>query len=355
MDGQLPERILIVDDEEVLRRLMARWLTPEQYHCATAESAEEAWALMQRTPVALVVLDINMTGMSGMALLRLIMDTFPETAVIMVTGVDDRSIATEALQIGAYGYLIKPFERNELIINVVNALKRRQLVTSRLRYEHELEETIRTRTSEIRATQEEVTLTLIAAMQQRDGETGAHIQRMGHYARVLACQLHWSPSDADNMRLAAPMHDIGKIGVPDAVLRKPGKLTPEEFFVITQHTLIGEEILRDAKSPLLQLARTIALSHHEKWDGSGYPLGLSGDAIPQSAQIVAVADVFDALTHDRVYRPAFAEAEALEMMRQERGFHFSPDVFDAFLIIFPRFQQINDEFAETFALISSGR
>ena len=355
MKTPLPDRILIVDDEEALRRLVSRWLEHEHYDCATAESGEQAWEMMQSTPFALVVLDINMRGMTGMALLRRITDSFPETSVIMVTGVDDRSIATEALHIGAYGYLIKPFERNELIINVVNALRRRQLVINGLRYEHELEETIRARTSEIRATQEEVTLTLIAAMQVRDEETGAHIRRMGQYAMVLARELGWNAIDADNMRLAAPMHDIGKIGIPDAVLCKPGSLTPEEFTIITNHTRIGEEILHNAQSALLQLARRIAFAHHEKWDGSGYPLGLAGEAIPECARIVAIADVFDALTHDRVYRPAFAEEQALAMMQQQRGVHFAPEVFDAFIAVLPRFQQINLEFAEEDERLSPAR
>jgi putative two-component system response regulator len=351
MDTQQSYRILIVDDEAVLRRIMARWLEREHYRYAEAESAEQAWEMMQQTHFALVVLDIKMAGMSGMALLRRIIATFPETAVIMVTGVDDRSTATEALHVGAYGYLIKPFECNELMINVVNALERRQLVLSSRRYARELEETILARTSEIRATQEEVTLTLIDAMRQRDGETGAHIKRMGHFAMVLADALGWSRLDMESIRLAAPMHDIGKIGIPDAVLRKPGKLTPEEFAVMTEHTRIGEAILHAAKSPLLQLARIIALLHHEKWDGSGYPQGLAGEAIPECAQIVAVADIFDALTHDRVYRPAFSATQALEMMQQVRDSHFSPKIFDAFLTVLRRFQQINREFAEEDTLL----
>ena len=336
-------RILIVDDEEPLRRMMARWLQREQYHCEQAASSEQAWEIMQHTSFSLVILDIMMTGVSGLVLLGQIAEQFPDTAVIMVTGVDDRATAIDALHLGASGYLIKPFDMNELLIDIVNALERRRLILERNQYESELEEIIFERTAEIRATQEEVTLTLTAAMQQRHGETGAHIKRIGLYSMVLAKALDWTDLDAETIRLAAPMHDIGKIGVPDSVLLKPGKLTDDEFAAIAQHTVIGANILADATSALLQLARSIALSHHEKWDGSGYPYGVCGDAIPVSAQIVAVVDVYDALTHDRVYRKAYPEMVALAMMREGRGAHFSPLIFDIFMRCLPQLRAIGDD------------
>lgn len=341
MESFQDERILIVDDEEPLRNLMARWLLREKFKCEQADCAQSAWLKMQESSFSLVILDIMMIGMSGMELLRMITESFPDTAVIMVTGVDDRATAIEALHLGASGYLIKPFEMNELLIDIVNALERRRLILERKSHEQELEGIILERTTEIRATQEEVTLTLIAAMQHRDGETGSHIKRIGLYSMILAKALGSSDYDAQQIRLAAPMHDIGKIGVPDAVLLKPGKLTAEEFAAISQHTTIGASILADATSSLLKLARSIALSHHEKWNGTGYPFGLKKEAIPLSAQIVAVVDVYDALTHNRVYRPAFAENKALEIMREGRGKHFSPELFDVFYQSLPKFRNIS--------------
>ena len=349
----LRHHILIVDDEEFLRRLVARQLDLSGYECALAASGEEAWEMLQRVEYQLAVLDIKMPGMSGLELLEKVRQVRPDTAVIMVTGVDDRPTAIHALQLGAYGYIIKPFEANELAINVANALERRRLVMVSRDHERELEQKVSERTAELRATQEEITLRLVAASEHRDDETGAHIRRMGLYASAMVAQLGWKGRALEDMRLAAPMHDIGKIGVPDTVLRKPGKLTAEEFEIIKTHTLIGAKILAGATSPLLVMACEIALSHHEKWDGSGYPHGLAGEAIPLSARVVAVADVYDAMTHDRVYRPAIPEAKTLEVMREGRGKHFDPAVLDVFMDVLSQFRKIRKEGDESCAVAHS--
>jgi putative two-component system response regulator len=345
--GYEPRRgILIVDDEEPLRRLVSRQIARDGYRCALAASGEEAWEMLQREEYSLVVLDIRMPGISGMELLEKIRRTRPDTAVIMVTGVADRPTAIAALHLGAYGYIIKPFEANELAINVANALERRRLVMSSQDREQELEQKVSERTAEVRATQEEITLRLVAAAEHRDDETGAHVKRIGMYCSSIMAQLGWRGRMLEDIRLAAPMHDIGKIGVSDVVLRKPGKLTPEEFESIKKHTLIGADILAGATSPLLCMAAEIALSHHEKWDGGGYPRSLSGQAIPLAACVVAVADVYDAMTHDRIYRPAISEAQTLKVMRTGRGRHFAPAVFDAFMDILSQFQKIRQEINE---------
>ena len=334
------DKILVADDEAHIGRLLVRWLSAEGYDCVHVLRAEDALPLLAQQEFSLAVLDIMMPGMSGMELLAKLRDIHPDVAVIMVTAVDDRSTSVRALQLGAYGYVIKPFEANEIIINVVNALERRRLVLESLDYERGLEQKVLERTAEVRATQEELVVRLVEASEFRDEETGAHIKRMGMYAAAIADELGWPADAVGDIRLAAPMHDIGKIGVPDAILLKPGKLTPEEFEEIKKHPLVGAQILRASNAPLLRMAQDIALSHHEKLDGRGYPNGLSGDAIPISARIVAIGDVYDALVHDRVYRPAMSEEQAVGIITEGRGSHFDPDVFDAFIKLLPQFRAI---------------
>ncbi|MGD1000281.1 MAG: HD domain-containing phosphohydrolase [Candidatus Brocadiia bacterium] len=339
-------RILVVDDEECLRRLVSRQLDLDGYECTTAASGDEAWDLLQRAEYSLVVLDITMPGMSGLELLEKVRNARPDTAVIVVTGVDDRPTAIRALQLGAYGYIVKPFEANELVANVANALERRRLVMALRRHEQEFEQKVSERTAEVRATQEAIILRLLASAERRDEATGAGTRRIGLYAWQIAQQLGWEGRELEDIRLAAPMHDIGKIGVPDAILRKPGKLTAEEFEIMKRHTVIGAQMLSGEEAPLLRMARDIALWHHEKWDGNGYIHALAGDAIPLSARIVAVASVYDAMTHNRVYRPAIPETQTLEVMREGRGKHFAPAVFDAFMEGVSEFRKIREEISE---------
>jgi len=353
MADKLKHRILVVDDEEFLRRLVARQLSLDGYDCALAASGEEAWEILQREEYSLIVLDITMLGMSGLELLEKVRQACPDTAVIMVTVVDDRPTAIHALQLGAYGYIIKPFESNELAINVANALERRRLVIASQCHEQELEQKVSERTAEVRATQEEITLRLVTASQYRDEETGAHIRRMGLYAAALAEAAGWHARAAVDIRLAAPMHDVGKIGVPDRILRKPGKLTDEEYETMKTHATIGAGMLEGSDILLLNTAKEIALSHHEKWDGSGYPQGLTGEAIPECARIVAIADVYDALVHDRVYRPAFPEEEALAIMTEGKGQHFAPKFFESFLRILPALRRIREEMPDSAAVAGS--
>jgi putative two-component system response regulator len=266
----------------------------------------------------------------------------PDIAFIMLTAVDDHRTAVHALELGAFGFIIKPFEANELFINVTNSLRRRELEMERNQYEERLELQVRERTAEIRATQEQVIIHLVTASGYRDEETGEHIRRMGEYAAILAEAVGWDAKATDEMRLAASMHDVGKIGVSDAILRKPGKLSSEEFELMKEHTRIGARILEGSQIALLNLAHDIALYHHEKWNGGGYPLGLRGDDIPLCARIVAVCDVYDALVSDRVYRPAMPEAKALAIIREGRGEHFDPHILDLFLEQLPRFHAIQE-------------
>ncbi len=336
-------RILVVDDEVYITEILARWLEAAGYSCERAHSAEEALSLLAADRFELVVSDVMMPGMSGIELLEQVRAEHRDLAMIMATAVDDRSTAISTLRLGAYGYLIKPLDEDDVVINVAQALERRRLHMLDRQYQSQLEQEVRDRTNEIRQVREEVSLMLVSVSEFRDMDTGAHVRRMGLYAEALAVELGWGREIADDLRLVAPMHDVGKIGVPDSVLLKPGRLTDEEFEVIKGHASIGASILNRHDLPLLDLAGEIALSHHERWDGSGYPHGRVGESIPRAARLVAIVDVYDALVHDRVYRAALPEEEAIAIMKKGRGSHFDPAIFDVFVELLPDLRRIRQQ------------
>ena len=352
--------ILIVDDEEPIRRLLGYLLEPHGYKVALAGEAREARQRMESGSYALVLCDVNMPGESGMDLIRHILTQYPSTAVIMITGLDSPVLANAALDMGAFGYVIKPFEANEVLINVANALRRRKLEIENAMHRENLEEVVRTRTialqqalewlerseKELRLSREETIQRLAIAAEYRDSSTAQHIQRMSHYCELLARRYGLSPERCDLIRTASPMHDIGKIGTPDHVLLKPGKFTPEEFKVITQHTEIGYRILAGSDSELLKVAALIAWTHHERFDGTGYPRGLKGETIPLEGRITAIADNFDALTTQRVYKPAYDFDHAKDLMLRGRGKHFDPELLDIFFDSMEEITRIYDQFAD---------
>lgn len=336
-------RVLILDDETHICEILSRSLASHGYSCQVAASAKEAWQRLQESEFALLISDISMPGESGLDFLVRVKHHFKhQVAVLMITAVDDHGTAVSALERGAYGYLIKPFEENEVLINVANALERRRLTLESRDYAQRLEKEVRQRTADVRNREAEIVLRLISASEYRDDETGAHIRRVGLYVGILAAEAGRKDEDVDLIQLAAPMHDVGKIGVPDAILRKPGKLTAEEFERVKEHTVIGARILSGSNIPLLRIAHEIAYCHHERWDGTGYPRGLSGEQIPQCARLVAIVDVYDALVSDRPYRPAFPNEQAVSMMTAERGTHFDPRLFDIFLTMLPGFHQARE-------------
>jgi putative two-component system response regulator len=339
--------LLIVDDEPFVTDVVSRWLAGEGHRCATAGSAEEALELLQQSEFDLVVSDIGLPGASGLDLLAEIGRRHHDVAVLMQTAVDDRETAIAALRHGAFGYLIKPLNEQEVIIAVTGALERQRARILARDYQKTLELAVRDRTREIRRAREEISLLLVTISEFRDIDTGAHVRRMGLFAEALARALGWDDHLQQQLRLAAPMHDVGKIAVPDSILLKPGRLSPGEFEEIKKHVEVGERILSGSDVPLLAIAREIARAHHERWDGSGYPDGLRGTEIPAPARLVAVLDVYDALTNDRVYRPAMDEEDALRLMRAERGAHFDPEFFDAFERILPELRDIRWQAAET--------
>ncbi len=212
---------------------------------------------------------------------------------------------------------------------------------------HHLEKEVHKRTKTIRDREEEIALRLVCAADSRDdGETGSHIRRLGLYSELMAKKLGWPQDKVDEIRIAAPMHDIGKIGIPDRILRKPGKLTEEEYEIMKRHPLIGSQILSDSHSPLVNMAEEICLGHHERWDGTGYPFGLSGEQIPISARIVALVDVFDALIHKRVYKDEIELSEAINIMQKGRGSHFDPELFDLFVTLKDQMKKISEDYQD---------
>ncbi|HET8563166.1 MAG TPA: HD domain-containing phosphohydrolase [Candidatus Binatia bacterium] len=358
-----PMEVLIVDDEAPVLRLLSRVLEQYGYACTSAADSREARSHLQDKEFALMLCDVNMPNESGLDLAKHVLAQYPNTAVVMVTGVDDPHIAHAALEIGAYGYILKPFQSNEVLIDVANALRRRRLEIENRAYRENLEQTIRTRTAalqqafewlertekELRLSREETIQRLAIAAEFRDNSTARHIQRMSHYCGLLARRYGLDPEQCELIRTASPMHDIGKIGTPDHVLLKPGSFTPDEFKVICQHAEIGYRILSGSGAELLKTAAIIAWTHHERYDGTGYPRGLAGEAIPLEGRIAAIADAFDALTSKRVYKPAFSMDHAVDIMRKHRGNHFDPALLDVFFDSMDDVLMIRDQYSDSFS------
>jgi len=333
-------RVLIVDDESDARTTVCRWLTRAGFQCGEAASGREAIARLHDQETHLLTLDISVPDRSGLEILSQIKQRWPDTEVLVLTALEETATAVEAMTLGAYGYLLKPIGSSELIFQAKKALERRDLIVERRHYTATLEAKVRQQMQAIRLAHEETILRLLSASRYRDEETGTHVRRTGLYCELFTEVLGWPSDQVQNIRLAAPMHDLGKIGIPDAILQKPGKLTPQEFAVMKTHTVIGAQMLEGSESEILQMAHEIAMSHHERWDGTGYPRGLAGLAIPESARILAIVDVFDALTHHRVYHEALPENQAMEIMEQGRGKHFDPFLFSVFLSLLPEIRRI---------------
>lgn len=352
--------LLVVDDEEAIRRVLGYLLTSHGYTVEFAVDARDARQKLKTQPFALMLCDVNMPGESGMDLVRNVLADHPDTAAIMVTGLDSSVLANAAIEVGAFGYIVKPFETNEVLINIANALRRRRLELENRFHRESLEDIVRTRTialqqaldwlerseKELRLSREETIQRLAIAAEFRDSATAQHIQRMSHYCELLARRTGLSAERCDLIRTASPMHDIGKIGTPDQVLLKPGKFTQEEFDVIAQHAEIGYRILSGSDAELLKVAAVIAYTHHERFDGTGYPRGLKGVAIPIEGRIASIADAFDALTTQRVYKPAFEISHAIELMLKHRGEHFDPELLDVFVASADELTRIHNQYAD---------
>ncbi len=327
--------VVVVDDQTAGRNILERLIRSidPSLRVLTFENPLRALESIRRETPDLVLTDYVMPGMDGVAFTR-VLRTIPDCAdvpLVVVTVVDDRNIRYEALDAGATDFLNRPIDQHECRARCRNLLTLRgqqKIISNRA---HWLEQQVQSATEAIQARERETLLRLAKAGEYRDEGTGNHVLRIARYSRMMAEALSLGAQECEDIELAAPMHDIGKVGIPDRILLKPGRLTDDEFRVIREHARIGYEILKDSPSHYLQLGATIALSHHERFDGSGYPHGIAGAEIPLAARIVAVADVFDALTSARPYKRPWSVAAAVQHIRGLSGSHFDPDCVGAFL------------------------
>lgn len=343
------EHILIVDDEPVNLKLLDKMLSGQGYESlALVEDPREVIARYQAERPSLILLDINMPHLDGyqvMEQLKALKDPLLPPIVIL-TAQHGKDYLLRALAAGARDFVTKPFDRNELLMRVRNLLDAQ--MAHRLVHDQKamLEDMVKARTEELHRTRLEVVQRLGMAAEYRDEETGNHILRMSHMCALLARATGWPEADCDLILNASPMHDIGKIGIPDAVLLKPGPFEPHEWEIMKSHALIGGKLLEGDNSTLMCMAREIALTHHEKWDGSGYPNGLAGEAIPQAGRIAALADVFDALTSVRPYKKAWTVEAAVDSIKENQGKQFDPALVEVFLRELPGVLAIRERFAE---------
>ena len=333
-------KILVVDDEDRNLRLMTLLLTSFGYDVLTASNGEEALEKVHDIPPDVILLDVMMPQIDGLEVARQLKRE-EETKIIpivMVTALNEVEDRVKALEAGADDFLNKPVDKTELRARVQSLLKVKACNDHMRNYQKELETEVAKRTIQLRQTLKklkEVSLESIChlcrAAEYKDENTGDHIKRMSHYTSAVARKMGLNKQTVEDLLYTAPMHDAGKIGIPDHILLKPGKLNDKEWEIMKQHTIIGAQILAGSGAKFIKLARIIAISHHEKWDGTGYPEGLKGPRIPLVGRIAAIADVFDALTSSRPYRmKPFSLEEAFHYIKKERGRHFAPEVVDAF-------------------------
>jgi putative two-component system response regulator len=320
-------RVLIVENDSGFGPLIAGMLRAGAYEPTLCRSGEAAVQLAAGGEFEVAICALDVPGEEGLELLERLRAAAPETAIVVTSADDDVGIAATATELGVYGYLIKPFDHNQLLITLDGAIHRRELEREAERRNGELREAV----AELSLSRHETIARLMRALELRDGDIGAHVERIGVLAETFAGWVGVDPGRARMIGLAARMHDIGKIGVPDRILLKRGPLDSAERRAVERHPEIGREILWGSRTELLRLATTIAATHHEWHDGSGYPAGLSGERIPHEGRLAAIVDVFDALHSDRCYRPALEPAEALAVLRDGRGSQFDPELFDAFM------------------------
>jgi putative two-component system response regulator len=331
-----PARILIVDDQEQNVKLLSRILEKSGYEqVVSTTDSSEALALYKQLNPDLVLLDVHMSGKDGFAVLEEIVahggpDKVP---VLMVTADDSAEVKRRALALGAKDFVGKPFDSAEVLLRIRNLLETHFLYQKLRSQNSELELKVAERTKELEQSQLEVLERLAAAVEFRDDDTGNHTKRVAMVSAMLAEAIGLDATTVELIRRAAPLHDIGKVGIPDHILLKAGPLTAEEFETMKAHTIIGSRMLSKGRSELVRFSQRIARSHHEWWDGSGYPDRVSGQSIPLEARIVAAADFLDALTHERPYRPAWGMDETLAEIKRRAGSHFDPTVAKALLDI----------------------
>ena len=355
------DRILIVDDELINRKVLEGLLKSYGHECVSAESGPVALKLLDKS-IDLVLLDIMMPGMDGFTVTRTIrkMPEYADLPIVMVTALSAKEDRLKAVEVGANDFVAKPIDTTELGVRMTSLLRMKKYHDELKDYQEHLQQMVAEKTGALRSALSaleharlatvqahmETIHKLSAAAEYKDEDTGSHIMRMSRYCALIARAHGMGEDEVDLILNSSPMHDIGKMGIPDAILLKPGKLNDEEWVVMRRHTIIGAKILRGGSSKYLEAGAEIALSHHEKWDGSGYPNGLAGDAIPLSGRISAVADVFDALTSKRPYKSALSNERSLEIMAAGRGTHFDPELYDLFIANFDEVLKIQGSFQD---------
>ena len=368
--------ILVVDDEEPIRQTVGFYLEDNDYNVLGAENGRVALEIFQQKKPDLVLVDLRMPEMDGLDVLSQITKQSPDTPVIVISGTGIIADVVEALHLGAWDYLVKPIEDMSVLLHAVHkALERTRLIRENREYSQQLEEKVRIRTAQLEAanrelqeTQLQIIRKLGKAAEYKDNETGRHVIRVSLYSDILAQALGLPPETVDLLRICSPMHDLGKIGVPDHILQKPEPLDPSEWEMMKEHTVIGkdilqtltaedialyrkhthigEDILAGTDSPLLVMARKIAAYHHEHWDGSGYPYGLKGEEIPIEARIVTVADIYDALSSRRTYKEPFPEEKCQQVIRSFSGTLLDPTIVDAFFQNIDKILKIKEEWKD---------
>jgi len=354
-------RVLVVDDELINRKVLEGLLKAQGLDCVSAESGPAALALLDAS-IDLVLLDIMMPGMDGFTVARSIraMPLFADLPIVMVTALSAKEDRLRAVQVGANDFVAKPIDATELGVRMASLLRMKRYHDEVKDYQQHLEQMVTEKTSALRAALSdleharratvqahmETIHKLSAAAEYKDEDTASHIMRMSRYCAVIAHRSGLGPGDVDLILNSSPMHDIGKMGIPDVILLKPGRLTEEEWMVMRRHTIMGADILRGGTSRFLEIGADIVLSHHEKWDGTGYPRNLAGEDIPLFGRICALADVFDALTTRRPYKDAFSNEQALAIMAEGRGSHFDPRLYDVFTGCFEDILGIQREYQD---------
>lgn len=339
-------RILVVDDEERNRRLLVAMLEAEGYAAAEAADGMQALEFARQSPPDIVLLDIMMPGMDGYEVARALKaDAATKTIpVVMVTALDDRESRLRGLEAGAEEFVTKPVDRNELRIRVRNLLRLKEYSDFLADHNRILDAQVKERTRQLLSSYRETIATMTRAASYKDEETGAHVARISFYTVELAQALGLDAEFCDVIHYASPMHDVGKIAIPDAILGKPGGFEPHEWEIMKSHAGLGGKLLRGTDSPYLVMGAEIALGHHERWDGGGYPLAIKGEAIPLSARLMNICDQYDALRSKRPYKPAFPHEKALEIITVGDGrtlpSHFDPAVLHAFKGCIGRFRDI---------------
>jgi len=373
----MKQQILVVDDERPVLDSFRRMLHSQRdaWEASFTNDPIEALERLRDCAYDAAILDVKMPGMSGLEVLSRIqrMERAKDTPVVMLTGMPDRNLKRQALELGAADLLSKPVDTAELFARLKNVLRLKRCQDELKAYSRSLELSVEQRTMELFYSRLDIIWRLGKVAEHRDEETGNHVVRVGFSSRLVAEALGMNHGLQESIFLAAPLHDIGKIGIPDRVLFKQGPLSPRESATMKQHCRIGERILKEeplartaffhwravnslfaadeSHSPLLDIAAEIALTHHERWDGKGYPQGLAGEKIPLVSRVVAVCDVYDALVFPRPYRGAYSERRAMEMIREESNRHFDPAVHEAFVRALPEIRSVRERFPDAMTAV----